>query len=534
MVKAEECLQKEKERAANYLHSSTEPKLMEDAEKELLGTHIDQILKKENSGCKVLLCNEKVEDLSRMFRLFSRITGGLSPVSKIFQEHINEVAMSLLKQAVDAATSKKSEKDAVSVLELGYVRKILDLHDKYMAYVVTCFQNNTLFHKAFEVVCNKNVAGCSSAEMFSTYCDSILKKGGTEKLSDEELKRTLTRHGYTAILFEQKSLYNYCQIVKLLTYISDKDLFVEFHRKKLGRRLIFDKSGNDEQERSLLSKLKQFFGAQFTSKMEGMLNDVTVAKEQQSKYEDYKRANPESNPSVVTNVQVLTTGHWPSYKTADINLPSEMVKYVETFSQFYHSRTNHRKLNWIYSLGICNVNGKFKPKDIELIVTTYQAALLSLFNESERLSFSEIVTQLNLSEDDTVRVLHSLFCAKYKILNKEPSNRTISPNDVFEFNHKFTDKMKRIKVPLPPSDEKKKIMDDVNKDRRFAIDAALVRIMKSRKIMTHQNLVAECVEQLSRMFKPDIKMIKRRIEDLITREYLERDKVAVNSYRYLA
>ncbi|CAO2202836.1 unnamed protein product [Urochloa humidicola] len=94
--------------------------------------------------------------------------------------------------------------------------------------------------------------------------------------------------------------------------------------------------------------------------------------------------------------------------------------------------------------------------------------------------------------------------------------------------------MRRIKVQLPPSDEKEKVIDDVNKDRRFAIDAALVRIMKSRKIMAHQNLVAECVEQLSRMFKPDIKMIKRRIEDLITREYLERDKDSANSYRYLA
>ncbi|CAN6183698.1 unnamed protein product [Urochloa humidicola] len=211
-----------------------------------------------------------------------------------------------------------------------------------------------------------------------------------------------------------------------------------------------------------------------------------------------------------------------------------MVKCVEVFKQFYQSLTKHRKINWIYSLGNCNIVGNFDAKRIELIVTTYQGALLLLFNEAERLSFSEIVAQLNLCEEDTVRVLHSLSCAKYKILNKEPNTRTISPKDVFEFNHKFTDKMRRIKVQVPPSDEKKKVIDDVNKDRRFAIDAALVRIMKSRKIMTHQNLVAECVEQLSRMFKPDIKMIKRRIEDLITREYLERDKASANSYRYLA
>jgi hypothetical protein len=64
-----------------------------------------------------------------------------------------------------------------------------------------------------------------------------------------------------------------------------------------------------------------------------------------------------------------------------------------------------------------------------------------------------------------------------------------------------------LQVPLPPSDEKKKVIEDVNKDRRFAIDAALVRIMKSRKIMTHQNLVAECVQQLSRMFKVRITTI---------------------------
>lgn len=44
-------------------------------------------------------------------------------------------------------------------------------------------------------------------------------------------------------------------------------------------------------------------------------------------------------------------------------------------------------------------------------------------------------------------------------------------------------------------------MEDVDQDRRYAIDAAIVRIMKSRKVLGHQQLVMECVEQLSRMFK---------------------------------
>lgn len=75
-----------------------------------------------------------------------------------------------------------------------------------------------------------------------------------------------------------------------------------------------------------------------------------------------------------------------------------------------------------------------------------KACLLLLFNSSDRLSYSEIITQLNLTDDDVIRLLHSLSCGKYEILKKEPSTNTISSSDVFEFNSKFTDKMRKIKV----------------------------------------------------------------------------------------
>ena len=58
-----------------------------------------------------------------------------------------------------------------------------------------------------------------------------------------------------------------------------------------------------------------------------------------------------------------------------------------------------------------------------------------------------------------------------------------------------------MQIPLPPVDEKKKVIEDVDKDRRYAIDASIVRIMKSRKVLGHQQLVMECVEQLGCMFK---------------------------------
>lgn len=47
--------------------------------------------------------------------------------------------------------------------------------------------------EAFEVFCNKVVAGSSSAELLASYCDNILKKGGSEKLSDEAIEDTLDK-----------------------------------------------------------------------------------------------------------------------------------------------------------------------------------------------------------------------------------------------------------------------------------------------------------------------------------------------------
>jgi cullin 1 len=50
------------------------------------------------------------------------------------------------------------------------------------------------------------------------------------------------------------------------------------------------------------------------------------------------------------DVKVLTTGFWPSYKSADLELPAEMVACVEAFQKFYSETTKHRNLTWIHNL----------------------------------------------------------------------------------------------------------------------------------------------------------------------------------------
>ncbi|KAM1163989.1 hypothetical protein FF1_023564 [Malus domestica] len=68
--------------------------------------------------------------------------------------------------------------------------------------------------------------------------------------------------------------------------------------------------------------------------------------------------------------------------------------------------------------------------------------------------------------------------------------------------------------------------------RKPQIEAAIVRIMKSRRVLDHNNIVGEVTKQLHGRFLPNPVVIKKRI--VIEREFLERDKTDRKLYRYLA
>ena len=86
--------------------------------------------------------------------------------------------------------------------------------------------------------------------------------------------------------------------------------------------------------------------------------------------------------------------------------------------------------------------------------------------------------------------------ANQRILQKEPRTKELQSNDRFFVNDSFTSKLYRVKInPITAKTEsdpeRQETRNKVDDDRKHEIDAAIVRIMKMRKTMSHTNLVTE-------------------------------------------
>ncbi|CAF92555.1 unnamed protein product, partial [Tetraodon nigroviridis] len=122
-----------------------------------------------------------------------------------------------------------------------------------------------------------------------------------------------------------------------------------------------------------------------------------------------------------------------------------------------------------------------------------------LFNNREKFTFEEIQQETDIPERELVRALQSLACGKptQRVLTKEPKSKEIENGHVFTVNDQFTSKLHRVKIQTVAAKqgesdpERKETRQKVDDDRKHEIEAAIVRIMKSRKKMQHNVLVAE-------------------------------------------
>lgn len=493
-------LEEESQRIHHYLDHTTRKPLIACVEKQLLEVHIGSILQK---GLDNLLDANRSTDLSLLYSLFMRTKSGLFELCQYFSAYIKKTGTIIV---------INPEKDKTMVQEL------LDFKDKMDNILTQCFGSNDRFFntlkEAFENFINKRLN--KPAELVAKYVDNKLRAGNKEA-TEEELERLLDK------------------IMVIFRFIHGKDVFEAFYKKDLAKRLLVGKSASVDAEKSMLSKLKQECGGAFTSKLEGMFKDMELSKDIMIAFKQHMQ-HQQVPGNIDLTVNILTMGYWPTYTPMDVHLSPEMVKLQGIFKTFYLGKHSGRKLQWQPNLGHCVVKAQFKGVVKELQVSLFQTLVLVLFNEQDEVTFEEIVLATGIEDSELRRTLQSLACGKARVIQKIPKGREVEDGDKFVFNADFKNKLFRIKINQiqmkETVEEQANTQERVFQDRQYQIDAAIVRIMKMRKTLTHNLLVSELYNQLKFPVKPSD--LKKRIESLIDRDYMERDKDNSNQYHYVA
>jgi hypothetical protein len=343
LLRVERVIEEERNRIHSYLNLITESKLFHVLDTVLIESKLTLLIDKEGSGLRVLLQNDRLDDIIRMYQLFNRLKGGVGVhmMADILRDYIIQLGNDIIlerkvkletmltmkaspeegpagggakpsssssKAAAPSASSggaaaaagaaagggeKINSEKEMYLIDVQYLKDLMTIHEKYLTIIKTHLQNNALFHKSikdsFSHILNKDLMKASSSGPGGSSAALPSSSANTPSSTSIQIINTfcdniLKVNSYEKITSESEIEIFLERLVQLFTYVTDKDLFNEIYRNLLAKRLLSQRSSSDDMERLMISKLKLRCGSQFTSKIEGMLTDLQIASDHQSAF----------------------------------------------------------------------------------------------------------------------------------------------------------------------------------------------------------------------------------------------------------
>mmetsp|Transcript_82470 Transcript_82470/g.229897 ORF Transcript_82470/g.229897 Transcript_82470/m.229897 type:complete len:757 (+) Transcript_82470:83-2353(+) len=495
-------LDHEERRLNLYLDRSSQDELLQVVQRELILKTAKQLVEMD-SGCKTMFRNRRYDELTLMYKLFRREPTMLQHVTAVMKPYVEERCTAIV------ADQQKVDNPPV------YVENILELKAELDDMVSRCFDNLSEFQKArnqgLETVLNKDTR---CAKYLALFCDLQLRKKGK---SDSEMAQLVS------------------EVVSLFAHLTDKDIFLDFYKRQLSRRLLNRLTVSNDAEDVFISKLKVECGQQAIQKLVSMFTDMSLSDQLQ---DEYNKASHGGSPGGVSHeIRVLQTNAWPEKPDEASIVPcAEMRTCMQAFETFYNSKHSGRKLQWMFNMGYVELSANcFQRKHI-LVASAYQCLVLMLFNARKEISFREIVEATKVPPEDCKRQVLSMTVSKQKLLlGRGGAGKTIDDETKLEVNSQFTSEKVKVVVSLIKKEEKaapEPAVAETPVERKHVIDAAIVRIMKSRRTLDHNSLLEDVFRQCT-LFKPQPSQVKQQLEHLIEREFLKRDEEKRNVYIYL-
>jgi len=222
----------------------------------------------------------------------------------------------------------------------------------------------------------------------------------------------------------------------LFKYLEDKDVFQTFYTTKLSKRLIHGVSASDEAEASMISKLKEACGFEYTNKLQRMFTgkqsdrcrwavltfpirflvpDMSLSKDLTDQFKERMTQNHD-DMDINFSIMVLGTNFWPlSAPNDEFKIPADISPVFNRFSQYYQRKHSGKKLTWLWNYSKNELRTNYLNQKYILMTSSYQMAVLLQYNDNDTLSMDELATATAINKDVLTQVLAILVKAKILI-----------------------------------------------------------------------------------------------------------------------
>lgn len=486
------------DRLHSLLLKNFSEKMREICMKEMLITYKEAIFIMLEEDRSKLFHPDNEDLLANMYEVLKRHAETNNKILDMLETYITERGKALV---IDTSNIKSP----------NIIPSILTLDSETDGLISRCFNNDSSarVHKrqAFANFINLNFSVQSA---ICPYLDNFIKSE-LSSLADSDLRFKLS------------------DLLRIITCIRDRDVFLNNYSRLLSDRLLSLNYSLDS-EICVINSLRDEFGQNSIYKLQRMIQDIHTS---QSLMKEFQSVSYDTI-DIELEVTVINKGSWPVPNNEGFVGIPDVLKYTNIYNQFYTKKFEGRNLHWMYEMGYMILKTKNFNKSYSLVVSPVQAFVLDLFNKCYNMTLQEIIDAAKLNERKLKASVISLFNPKMRILIKDSPGKQLNSGDIIRVNNEFSYPsvmvnylvMKRYQFEAGKEDK------SVMEDRKYTIDSFIVRVSKTKKIITHTELIAEVMAKCT-TFKATPGMIKAQIESLIQREFLKRDDASTDTYIYI-
>jgi len=278
----------------------------------------------------------------------------------------------------------------------------------------------------------------------------------------------------------------------------------------------------------------------YTEKIEGMKSDLTSpgAVTLRTEFTATQQVGTGGDGVVKMNVRLLTRTAWPtlpgSQQEDAFTLPDDLQAAQHSFASFYAEKEEDRNVKFHLPLCKVTITLKLKKWSGKMTMDTVQCAVLALFREDRMvLTYAQVQSALAIDPELLTRVLQILTDKMQHcnggLLKKAPKSKAILPTDKFKFNKGFQSKAMKLSFPSSYDADTTQASRRAFEKKKQYLEASIVRLLKAHHTMGYAELLEEVKSQIT-LFTVQTRDVKRTIEGLIERKYVERHPTLAKTF----